>query len=69
AHSFAENFYFQCAATRASKRVSENIKKASREAKKAERMDMTFYCHRTVIAGHGSTCCAARNVEIKASSS
>ena len=39
AHSFTENFYFQCAATRASKRVSENIKKASREAKKAERMD------------------------------
>ena len=42
ARSFAENFYFQCAATRASKRVSENIKKASREAKKAERMDTTF---------------------------
>ena len=39
---FADNFYFECAATRASKRVAENIKKASKEAKRTERMETEF---------------------------
>lgn len=38
---FADN-YFECATTRASKRVVENIKKASKEAKRTERMETEF---------------------------
>ena len=39
---FADNFYFECAATRASKRVSETIKKATKEAKRTEKMETEF---------------------------
>ena len=42
AKCFADSFYFECAATRASKRVAENIKKASKEAKRTEQMDTQF---------------------------
>lgn len=42
AKSFADDFYFECAAERTSKRVAEDIKKASKTAKKAERMDTEF---------------------------
>jgi len=42
AKCFADSFYFECAATRASKWVAENIKKASKEAKRTEQMDTQF---------------------------
>ena len=42
ATSFADDFYFKCAAKRTSKRVTENIKKASKAAKTAERMEAQF---------------------------
>ena len=42
AKSFADNFYFQCAATRTSKRVADNLKKTSKDAKRVERMETTF---------------------------
>ena len=42
AKSFADDFYFECAAERTSKRVAENIKKASKAAKSAERMETKF---------------------------
>lgn len=42
AKCFADSFYFECAATQASKRVAENIKKASKEAKRTEQMDTQF---------------------------
>lgn len=39
---FADNFYFECAVTRASKQIVENIKKASKEAKRTEQMETEF---------------------------
>ena len=42
AKCFADSFYFECAATRASKRVAENIKRASKEAKRTEQMETEF---------------------------
>ena len=42
AKCFADSFYFECAATRASKRVAENIKRASKEAKRKEQMGTEF---------------------------
>ena len=42
AKSFADDFYFECAAERTSKRVAENIKKASKAAKSTERMETKF---------------------------
>ena len=42
AKCFADNFYFECAATRASKHVSETIKKATKEAKRNEEMETEF---------------------------
>lgn len=42
AKCFADNFYFECAATRASKHVSEKMKKAAKEAKRTEKMETEF---------------------------
>lgn len=42
AKCFADHFYFECAATRASKRMSEKIKKATKEAKRTEKMETEF---------------------------
>jgi len=42
AKCFPDSFYFECATTRASKRVAENIKKASKDAKRTEQMDTQF---------------------------
>ena len=42
AKCFADSFYFECAATRASKRVAENIKRTSKEAKRTEQMETEF---------------------------
>ena len=42
AKCFADSFYFECAATRASKRVVENTKRASTEAKRTEQMETEF---------------------------
>ena len=42
AKCFADSFYFECAATRASKRVAENIKRASKEAKRTEQRETEF---------------------------
>ena len=42
AKCFADSFYFECAATRASKRVAEKIKRASKEAKRTEQMETEF---------------------------
>ena len=39
AKCFAESFYFECAATRASKRVAENLKRAAKETKRTEQME------------------------------
>lgn len=42
AKSFADDFYFECAAERTSKRVAEDIKKTAKAAKKTERMETEF---------------------------
>lgn len=42
AKSFADYFYFECAAKRTSKRVADNIQKANKAAKNAERMEAQF---------------------------
>ena len=42
AKCFADSFYFECAATRASKRVVENTKRAFTEAKRTEQMETEF---------------------------
>ena len=42
AKSFADDFYFECAAERTSKRVAEDMKKASKAAKRTERMETEF---------------------------
>ena len=42
AKCFAESFYFECAATRASKRVAENLKRAAEETKRTEQMETKF---------------------------
>ena len=42
AKCFADNFYFECAATRASKHVSEKMRKAAKEAKRTEKMETEF---------------------------
>ena len=42
AKSFADYFYFECAAKRTSKRVADSIQKANKAAKNAERMKTQF---------------------------
>ena len=42
AKCFAESFYFECAATRASKREAENLKRAAKETKRTEQMETEF---------------------------
>lgn len=42
AKSFADYFYFECAAKRTSKRVADSIKKANKAAKNVERMEAQF---------------------------
>ena len=42
AKSFADCFYFECAAKRTSKRVADSIQKAEKAAKNAERMEAQF---------------------------
>ena len=42
AKGFADDFYFECAAARTSKRVAEDVKKASKAAKSAEKMETEF---------------------------
>ena len=42
AKCFADSFYFECAATRASKRVSETIKKVTKETKRTDKMETEF---------------------------
>ena len=42
AKCFADSFYFECAATRASKQVAENIKRASKETNSTEQMETKF---------------------------
>ena len=42
AKCFADNFYFECAATRASKRLTEKMKKAAKDAKRTEQMETEF---------------------------
>ena len=42
AKCFADSFYFECAATQASKRVAENIKRTSKWAKRTEQMETKF---------------------------
>ncbi|XP_067022942.1 uncharacterized protein [Acropora muricata] len=42
AKSFADYFYFECAAKRTSKRVADSIQKANKAAKNTERMEAQF---------------------------
>ena len=49
AKCFADSFYFKCAATRASKRVAENIKRASKEAKRTKQMETEFTAHKQSV--------------------
>ena len=49
AKSFADHFHFECAAERTSKRVVEDIKKASKPAKSAERMETEFTVNKQSI--------------------
>jgi len=51
AKSFADDFYFKCTAERSSKRVAEDIKKTSKAAKKAERMETEFAVNEQSIQG------------------
>ena len=40
--SFADYFYFECAAKRTSKRVADSIQKANKAARSTERMEAQF---------------------------
>ena len=42
AKGFADDFYFECAAAWTSKRVAVDVKKASKAAKSAEKMETEF---------------------------
>ncbi|KAK2552249.1 hypothetical protein P5673_026776 [Acropora cervicornis] len=49
AKSFADYFYFECAAKRTSKRVADSIQKANKAAKNTERMEAQFNVNKESI--------------------
>jgi len=49
AKCLADSFYFECAATQASKRVVESIKRASKEAKRTKQMETEFTANKQSV--------------------